>query len=300
MKTLTTDQMTTLFKTLTIFIENRDPFTTENVINELKRDGDPLNGFYDDKGKCIVDDLYEEIDDAVNSLVIQFFPDFIAEQRRVYSFVGDEYNDNEDDDWDEYEELNDDYEVDKEGNRLPDNKEVYDDTDEDEEEEDRGVGWYKDPATGEWMWDRDAAESARYEEGDFEDYGQEPKAREDEFHDPDHPIIYELKIDKQKRINIKKAIFEEASWAKDEEVVIISQAKDHSQFFIARKKDCDDDIINLTDEEYVNGDYFLKNGALRIGTVGLFDDIEPGEIVKAKVIWNEEGDFNYIQVGFDI
>lgn len=299
MKTLTTDQMTTLFKTLTIFIENRDPFTTENVINELKRDGDQLNGFYDDKGKCIVDDLYEEIDDAVNSLVIQFFPDFIAEQRRVYSFVGDEYNE-EDDDWDEYEELNDDdYGVDKEGNRLPDNEEVYDDTDEDEEE-DRGVGWYKDPNTGEWMWDRDAAESARYEEGDFENYGQEPKIDEEEFHDPDHPIIYELKIDKQKRINIKKAIFEEAGWAKDEEVVIISQAKDHSQFFIARKKDCDDDIINLTDEEYVNGDYFLKNGALRIGTVGLFDDIEPGEIVKAKVIWNEEGDFNYIQVGFDI
>ncbi len=300
MKTLTTDQMTTLFKTLTIFIENRDPFTTENVINELKRDGDQFNGFYDDNGKCIVDDLYEEIDDAVNSLVIQFFPDFIAEQRRVYSFVGDEYNDNEDDDWDEYEELNDDYEVDKEGNRLPDNEEVYDDTKEDEEEEDRGVGWYKDPATGEWMWDRDAAESARYEEGDFEDYGQEPENDEEEFHDLDHPIIYELKIDKQKRINIKKAIFEEAGWAKDEEVVIISQAKDHSQFFIARKKDCDDDNINLTDEEYVNGDYFLKNSALRIGTVGLFDDIEPGEIVKAKVIWNEGCDFNYIQVGFDI
>lgn len=296
MKTLTTDQMTTLFKTLTIFIENRDPFTTENVINELKRDGDQFNGFYDDKGKCIVEDLYEEIDDAVNSLVIQFFPDFIAEQRRVYSFVGDEYNDNEiedDDDWDEYEELNDvDYEVDKEGNRLPDNEEVYDDTKEDEEQ-DRGAGWYKDQ-DGEWQWDRDAAESARYAEGDFEDYGEE------EFHDPDHPIIYELKIDKQKRINIKKAIFEEAGWAKDEEVVIISQAKDHSQFFIARKKDCDDDIINLTDEEYVNGDYFLKNGALRIGTVGLFDDIEPGEIVKAKVIWDGEGNFNYIQVGFDI
>lgn len=294
MKTLTTDQMTTLFKTLTIFIENRDPFTTENVINELKRDGDQFNGFYDDKGKCIVDDLYEEIDDAVNSLVIQFFPDFIAEQRRVYSFVGDEYNEIEDDDdWDEYEELNDiDYEVDKEGNRLPDNEEVYDDTKEDEEQ-DRGVGWYKDQ-DGEWQWDRDAAESARYAEGDFEDYGEE------EFHDPDHPIIYELKIDKQKRINIKKAIFEEAGWAKDEEVVIISQAKDHSQFFIARKKDCDDDIINLTDEEYVNGDYFLKNGALRIGTVELFDDIEPGEIVKAKVIWDGEGNFNYIQVGFDI
>ena len=302
MKTLTTDQMTTLFKTLTIFIENRDPFTTENVINELKRDGDQFNGFYDDKGKCIVEDLYEEIDDAVNSLVIQFFPDFIAEQRRVYSFVGDEYNDNEiedDDDWDEYEELNDvDYEVDKEGNRLPDNEEVYDDTKEDEEE-DRGAGWYKDQ-DGEWQWDRDAAESARYAEGDFEDYGQEPKIDEEEFHDPDHPIIYELKIDKQKRINIKKAIFEEAGWAKDEEVVIISQAKDHSQFFIARKKDCDNDIINLTDEEYVNGDYFLKNGALRIGTVELFDDIEPGEIAKAKVIWNEEGNFNYIQVGFDI
>lgn len=131
MKTLTTDQMTTLFKTLTIFIENRDPFTTENVINELKRDGDQFNGFYDDKGKCIVDDLYEEIDDAVNSLVIQFFPDFIAEQRRVYSFVGDEMEEEyEKDDYKE-EILEDDYEVDKEGNRLPDNKEVYDDTDED-------------------------------------------------------------------------------------------------------------------------------------------------------------------------
>lgn len=279
MKTLTTDQMTTLFKTLTIFIENRDPFTTENVINELKRDGDQFNGFYDDKGKCIVDDLYEEIDDAVNSLVIQFFPDFIAEQRRVYSFVGDEMEEEyEKDDYKE-EILEDDYEVDKEGNRLPDNKEVYDDTD-----EDLVPGEYRDQ-NGEIDWDRDEAETYRMND----DY---------EFHDPDHPNIYELKIDKQKRINIKKAIFEEAGWAKDEEVVIISQAKDHSQFFIARKKDCNDDIINLVDEEYVNGDYFLKNGALRIGTVGLFDDIEPGEIVKAKVVW--EDDFNYIQVGFDI
>ena len=86
MKTLTTDQMTTLLKTLTIFIENRDPFTTENIVNELKRDGDQYNGFYDDNGNSIAEELYVEIDDAIDSLVLQFFPDFTAQQRRVYIY----------------------------------------------------------------------------------------------------------------------------------------------------------------------------------------------------------------------
>ena len=304
---LTTDQTNTILKTLMIFIENRDPFTIESIVNEIKRNGDQFDGFHDDKGSCIVEDYYTDICEVVDEAISNLYKEWVDDLQTVYVFRpayahSEDYEDEDwdDDDYDEVEDLND-YEVDKEGNRLPDNSsEVYDDTKE-EVEEDRGVGWYKDPATGEWMWDRDAAESARYEEGDFENYGQEPETKkEKEFHDPDHPIIYELKVDKQKRITVKKAIFKEAGWKDDEEVVIISQASDHSQFYIARKKDCDDDIINLTDEEYVNGDYFLNDGALRIGTVGLFDDIEPGEIVKAKVIWDESNDYNYINVGFDI
>lgn len=291
---LTTDQTTTLLKTLMIFIENKDPFTVESITNEIKRNGDVYDGFHNDKGECIVEDYWDDInkliDDTIKNLYHEWFDDF----QTVYVFRPDWARNVKDDDYEE--EIIDEYEVDKEGNRLPDREEVYDDSKED------GLlpGEYYNE-NGEIEWDRDAAESARYEEDEefFANYGQEPKIDDEkEFHDPDHPIIYKLKVDKQKRINIKKAIFKEAGWADDEEVVIISQAKDHSQFFIARKKDCDDDIINLVDEEYVNGDYFLKDGALRIGTVGLFDDIEPGEIVKAKVGW--EDDFNYIQVGFDI
>lgn len=288
---LTTDQTTTLLKTLMIFIENKDPFTVESITNEIKRNGDIYDGFHNDKGECIVEDYWDDINKLIDVTIKNLYHEWFDDFQTVYVFRPLWTKNVKDDDYEE--EIIDDYEVDKEGNRLPDREEVYDDT----KEDDLIPGEYRNE-NGEIEWDRDAAESARYEEGDFENYGQEPKAREKEYHDPDHINIYELKIDKQKRINIKKAIFEEAGWAKDEEVVIISQAKDHSQFFIARKKDCDDDIINLVDEEYVNGDYFLKDGALRIGTVGLFDDIEPGEIVKAKVGW--EDDFNYIQVGFDI
>lgn len=288
---LTTDQTTTLLKVLTIFIENRDPFTIESIVNEIKRSGDMFDGFHDDKGECIVEDCYLEISEMIDKTIRNLYHEWVDDVETVYVFRP-AYVHSEDDEYDEIEEL-DDINVDKEGNRLPDREEVYDDT-----KDDLVPGEYRDQ-NGEIDWDRDAAESARYEEGDFENYGQEPKAREEEeYHDPDHPIIYELKADKQKRITIKKAIFEEAGWDNNEEVVIISQANDHSQFYIARKKDCDDDIINLTNDEYVNGDYFLKNGALRIGTIGLFDDIETGEIVKAKVIWDDG--YNYINVGFDI
>lgn len=124
-KNLTTDQMTTLLKTLTIFIDNRDPFTTENIINELKRDGDQFNGFYDDMGRSMVDDLYVEIDDALDSLILQFFPDFIVEQRRVYIY--EPHNKIVDEDYfDEEKIIEDEYETDKEGNRLPPSKVHYD------------------------------------------------------------------------------------------------------------------------------------------------------------------------------
>lgn len=140
MKALTTDQTITLLKTLTIFIENRDPFTTENIINELKRDGDQLNGFYDDNGNSIADELYVEIDDAIDNLILQFFPDFTVQERRVYIYEP-EYFENKQEKYDEEEELIDedidDVNVDKEGNKLPVDTAngVYDDTKEEEEED---------------------------------------------------------------------------------------------------------------------------------------------------------------------
>lgn len=303
---LTTDQTNTLLKTLMIFIENRDPFTIESIVNEIKRNGDQYDGFYDDKGSCIVEDYYTDICEVVDEAISNLYKEWIDDLQTVYVFRPayahpEDYEDEDwdDDDYDEIEDLND-YEVDKEGNRLPDNSsEVYDDTKEDDENP--GAGYYKDPTTGEWMWDRDAAESARYEEGDFENYGQEPETKkEKEFHDSDHPITYNLKVDKNKRITVKKAIFKEAGWKDNEEVVVIGNETDHSQFYIARKEDIDNGEVKLTNDEYEVGTYILKKGALRLSVSGIFEDISPDEIMQAKVIWENETGFNYICVGFDI
>lgn len=303
-RTLTTDQMTTLVKTVTIFVENRDPFTVGNVINELKRSGDMYDGFHDDSGECVVDDLYDIIEAAVETIMYNLYPEFIPEMRKVY--ICDRYNtysNNPKDDYDELEIMEDEYEVDKEGNRIPychvdvkddgDGRTTYslkprfEEVDESSEDEDLIPGEYRDQ-NGEIDWDRDAAESARYEEGDFDNYGNE------EFHDSDHPIIYDLKIDKQSRINIKKAVFEEAGWRNDERVVIIGVMDNHSIFYIVRYEDKESEDFYLGDKEFIFGDYELKNGALRIGTTALLDDVNPGDIVKANVVWDET--MNYIQV----
>lgn len=283
MKTLTTDQMTTLFKTLTIFIDNRDPFTTENIINELKRDGDQFNGFYDDDGNCIVDDLYVEIDDAIDSLVTQFYPDFIAEERRVYVFEPEEemYEDDGEDDWDEEEELIDedidDVNVDKEGNKLPiDNPSgVYDDT---EDEEKRGPGWYKDPVTGEWDWDRDAAASAEYEE----EMKEEQEKDNINYGINDHEKEYEFIIGKDGRINFgKKFLVKIAEFDDDAKVTLIGTNDDPTCFYIFDSRS----NIDLTDNEYIIGNYQLKNGALRVGINSIIPDLKPGDTVYAKVHW---------------
>lgn len=280
MKTLTTDQMTTLFKTLTIFIDNRDPFTTENIINELKRDGDQFNGFYDDNGNCIVDDLYVEIDDAIDSLITQFYPDFIAEDRRVYVFEPEENKkdiwdeDYDDEDYDEEEELVDDVNVDREGNKLPiDNPSgVYDDTK--DEEEHRGPGWYKDPVTGEWDWDRDAAASAEYEE---EMYGDNTNKQEYE-----KERGYEFIIGKDGRVNFgKKFLVKIAEFDDDAEVTLIGINDDPTCFYIFDSRS----NIDLTDNEYIIGNYQLKKGALRVNINSIIPSIKPGEKVYAKVHW---------------
>lgn len=283
-RTLTTDQMTTLVKTVTIFVENRDPFTVGNVINELKRSGDMYNGFYDDSGECVVDDLYDVIEAAVETIMYNLYPEFIPEMRKVYTC--DQYNTCpnmiDDEDYDEIEIMEDDINVDKEGNKLPYNQEVYDDT----KEDDLIPGEYRDQ-NGEIDWDRDAAESARYEEGDFDNYGNE------EFHNSDHPIIYDLKVDKQSRINIKKAVFEEAGWKNDEQVVIVG-TNEGNVFYIVRYSDRESENFYLGDGEYIFGTYDLKKGALRISINALMDDVKVGDKLKAKVVWDET--MNYIQV----
>lgn len=284
-KNLTTDQMTTLLKTLTIFIDNRDPFTTENVINELKRSEDRFDGFHDDNGEDIVDDLYEEIDDAIDSLMLQFFSDFVVEERRVYIYepreehnVSNFYNEDE-------------YETDKEGNRIPTDEEgVYDDT-----EDDLLPGEYKDPVTGDIDWDRDAAVSAEYAEEWYHDNVDEEK----EFHDTDHQIVYDLTVDKQKRVNIKKKIFEEAGWAENEKVIIVGNDNNPNKFFILRYMDKVADNFSLGEGDYIFNNYDLKKGALRINIATLLNDVQPGEVIYAKVNWedvfNHEA-FNYIEV----
>lgn len=297
MKTLTTDQMITLLKTLTIFIENRDPFTTENIVNELKRDGDQLNGFYYDNGNSAADDYYEEIDDAIDNLILQFFPDFVATTRTVYIHEPNlEKRDIWKDEYDEEEELFDDVNVDKEGNKLPiDNANgVYDDTKEEDEEEDRGAGWYKDPATGEWMWDRDAAETARMEEDEefFANYGK--KAVEEACEDPnyelnndynvsdDHEPEYELTVDKQKRINIgKKILVNKVGYNENEKVIVIAD-KDGKNFYIIS---ANDDSWGIGEDEWVVGEYQLKNGALRIGLGTIISDIQSGDKMYLKIHW---------------
>lgn len=285
---LTTDQTNTILKTLMIFIENRDPFTIESIVNEIKRNGDQYDGFYDDKGSCIVEDYYLEISEMIDKTIRNLYHEWVDDVETVYVFRP-AYVHSEDDEYDEVEDL-DDINVDKEGNRLPDREEVYDDT-----KDDLIPGEYRDQ-NGEIDWDRDAAESARYEEGDFENYGQKPKVDEEEYHDPDHPIIFEMKVDKQKRINIKKDIFEEAKWKPNEEVIIIGNETDHSQFFIIRKSDFNKDYLQT--EEYIIGEYKLKNSSFKLNVNNILNDIKGGEKLHAKIIWVDG--YNYINVGFDI
>lgn len=256
-KNLNTDQMTTLLKTLTIFIDNRDPFTTENVINELKRDGDQFNGFYDDMGRNIVDDLYVEIDDAIDSLILQFFPDFVVEQRRVYLY---EPLSERVDEFDEYE-------VDKEGNRLPNHEEVYDDT-----EDDLVPGEYYDE-NGEIDWDRDEAETYRMND----DYGEEETPN---YSVNDHVEEHELTIDKNKRINIsKKILVKEANWNENESVFVIGK-RDGKEAFIIKTTDLN---WELSDDEIMYGEYQLKNGVLRISISSILNEVEKGDKVYCKV-----------------
>ena len=281
---LTTDQTITLVKTITIFIENRDPFTVSNIINELKRDGDQLNGFYDDNGNCIVDEIRHEIADAIENIMFNVFPEFTPIEDIVYTIDATNKSiiNYDDEDWDEVDDFSDEeFNTDKEGNRIP----------EEEKEEDRGAGWYKDPATGEWMWDRDAAASAEYEEEMKEDDDWDgDKAQTDFYNDKDyedrsvpnndHNPTYELTVDKNKRINIGKKILKNTGWKDDEAVVIVASNNGKEIWIVSAN---DENKWSLSDNEYVVDETRLNKGSLRFGVGSVIDNIQTGDVLECNI-----------------
>lgn len=274
-KTLTTDQMTTLLKTLTIFIENRDPFTIESIINEIKRNGDQLDGFYDDRGNCIVDEYYSEISYAIDTIINNLYKDWADDLQTVYVFRPGQTKTEPRDEYDEEEFIEDDVNVDKEGNKLPvDNPSgVYDDTKEDDEER-AGGGWYKDQ-DGNWDWDRDAAESARYAEDMYEENVPNYSVN-------DHPTEYEFTVDKNKRIYFgKKFLVNTAEIDENRNVAVIGDNTDATRFYITEL----DNLWELTDNEYLVGEYELNRGSLRINVASILPDVEPGDTVYAQIHW---------------
>lgn len=270
------------------FLENRDTFTLDNILKEL-RENDTI--YYDGN----IDDDQEEIEKVVDNLITTLYPEYRIANRKAYFFDYD-YDLDIENDYNDYQEIeleDDDYEVDKEGNRIP-----YDSEAVAEEEEKRGPGWYKDPATGQWEWDRDAAASAEYEEEWYNDNKGDNNMEEDkEFHDLDHPVTFELTVDKNKRVNIKKAVFEEAKFAEDEPVIIIANETDKTCFYILKQSDSN--CFALNDDEFIVGEYTLKKGALRLGVGSIIDGIKAGDKLTATVNW-EDPDCVYIEVSFDM
>lgn len=280
-KILITEQTTTLLKTLMVFIENRDPFTTENIINEIKRNGDQFDGFHDDKGECLVEEYEAEIDDFINETICNLFLEWDADVKEVFVFRPKNttrfWDDPLADESEEYKETKiedeEEYETDKEGNVLP--KEQYDVKVEDNGD---GITTYS-------------------MKPHFEEEGELLDDDGADWRDPDHSPTYEMKVDKQGRIDLKKKIFEEAGWEENERIIVIGKYHDHNRFFIVRCTDKDSDEFVLTDEEYLFGDYELEKGSIKLGLEALIDNYKTGMILHAKVMHaSPTNDFTYIEV----
>ena len=258
---LNIDKMNAILEAIKIFTTNHDTFTLDNVIREIENnvnwyDGDP-------------NDDRVEIEKAIKVIIEQLYPEYRRDYMVAYHYdtTGGGYIE------EEIEEEIDDINVDKEGNKLP-----Y--PDDDTIEEKPGAGYYKDPVTGEWEWDRDAAETERMND----EYEWDDDNDGADFRDTDHIPTHDLVVDKNKRINIKKAVFEDAEWDTDEKVIVISNVNDNTHLYIIKQDDLDTFVLN--EDEFIVGEYQLKKGALRIG-IGKNFDCKAGSIIHAKANWDD-------------
>jgi Mg2+ and Co2+ transporter CorA len=83
---LNTTQMNTVLNVLTTFIEKRDTFTIDNVLRVIKDQGDQFNGFYDDNGDSIVDELIDDITEAVETVISSLYHEISTCYKKVYIF----------------------------------------------------------------------------------------------------------------------------------------------------------------------------------------------------------------------
>ena len=104
-----------------------------------------------------------------------------------------------------------------------------------------------------------------------------------DFHDTDHIPTYDIVVDKNKRINIKKAVFVDALWDENEDVTVIGNTQDNAHLYIVRTKDLE--LFVLNDDEYIVGQYKLKKGALRIG-IGSALECVSGDIIHVRANWD--------------
>lgn len=116
-----------------------------------------------------------------------------------------------------------------------------------------------------------------YEDPNWNNYDNDYRVPQD--HEPE----YELKVDKQRRINIgKKILVNKIGWKENERVVVVGD-KDRKNFYIVG---ANDDSWGIGDDEEVVGEYELKNGALRISiSAFLMNDIQPGDKMYARIHW---------------
>lgn len=155
---------------------------------------------------------------------------------------------------------------------------VEEPVEEEDDDENRGPGWYKDQ-DGNWDWDRDAAESASYAEDMYAGYGEEDDTSEAVEETDDELIEYqEIPVDKQKRITISfDTLYEARMWQED--VFKILKSKEDDNVFY---------IVNMNFSYDINKFEFIKNieysgkKAIRIG-IGKLLDVKYGDIIGVDV-----------------